>query len=90
MLTLKLLGALGAIAAAALVFEKHFEKNFGRSFAKSFEKNNDWRRSELETVASVELRKILLYAAPPTFLAPVSSVEEHPEPLRWLGKTAGR
>ncbi|HUR36325.1 MAG TPA: hypothetical protein VM009_00815 [Terriglobales bacterium] len=73
MLTLKLLGALGAVAAAALVFER----------------SKEWRRSELETVASAELRKILLYAAPPTFLAPVSSVEEHPKPLRWLGKAAG-
>jgi hypothetical protein len=70
---LRLLGTIGAVAAAAAYYGQARNK----------------QKSELETVAAVELRKILLYAAPPTFLARVSSLDENPAPLRWMGKAAG-
>lgn len=70
---LKLLGTIGAVAAAAALYENRKAR----------------RQPDLETVAAAELRKILIYAAPPTFLAPVSSVNENGEPLHWLGTAAG-
>lgn len=68
---LKWIGTIGAIAAAAALLEKRAHRP----------------QTELETVAGAELRKVLVYAAPPTFLAPVSSLREDKTPLRWLGKT---
>lgn len=70
---LKWIGTFGAVTAAAVVFGKM---------------KTD-KRSELETTASIELRKVLRYAAPPTFLAPVSSMEETMPRLRWMDKAAG-
>ena len=54
---LKWMGTISAMAAAAVMYEKMKID----------------RRSELETVASIELRKVLRYAAPPTFLARLST-----------------
>jgi hypothetical protein len=71
MMTLKWIGAAGAIAIAAALFEK---------------KRNGF--SELETAADRELKKILLYAAPPTFLAPVSVVHEERPQRRWADRIA--
>lgn len=70
---LKWIGTIGVIAAAAALWEKRASRP----------------QTELETVAAAELRKVLRYAAPPTFLASVSSLEEDAAPLRWLGKAAG-
>ena len=70
---LKWMGTISAMAAAAVLYEKMKID----------------RRSELETVASIELRKVLRYAAPPTFLARVSSIHESETPLHWLSKAAG-
>lgn len=70
---LKLLGTLGAVTAAAVLYQRHFAD----------------RRTQLEMTAEEELRKVLLYAAPPTFLASVSVVEEAGMELRWLTKAAG-
>ncbi len=54
---LKWIGTLGAVALAATLYEKRRGPN---------------AIDELEAVAEGELRKILLYAAPPTFLAPLA------------------
>ncbi|HUS18710.1 MAG TPA: hypothetical protein VMZ25_03595 [Terriglobales bacterium] len=75
---LKVLGTIGAVAAAMAVCEKAFHDRYGAR-----------PQSELESVAEIELRKILLYAAPPTFLARVSSADENPVPLRWMTRAAG-
>lgn len=70
---LKLLGTLGAVAAVAALYEKRKVRP----------------QTELETVAEAELRKILIYAAPPFFLAQVSTLDENGPALRWMGKAAG-
>jgi hypothetical protein len=69
---LKVLGTIGAMAVAAALYEKARSE----------------RPTLLETVAAEELRKVLLYAAPPTFLAPVSSTESN-SPLHWLDRASG-
>lgn len=75
---LKVLGTIGVVAAAMAVCEKAFH-----------DRNGAKQQSELESVAEIELRKILVYAAPPTFLARVSSTDENPTPLRWMARAAG-
>lgn len=70
---LKVLGTIGAVAVAAAVLGKVKVD----------------RPSTLETVAAEELRKVLLYAAPPTFLASVSSTDDTRAPLRWIGRASG-
>jgi hypothetical protein len=73
----KVIGTIGAVAAAMAVCERAFYARARR------------QPSELESVAAAELRKILIYAAPPTFLARVSAVEEKTTPLRWMARAAG-
>ncbi len=68
---LKVLGTIGAVAMAAAFYGKVRIE----------------RPSELETVAAEELRKVLLYAAPPTFLATVSSTDSN-SPLHWLDRAS--
>ena len=70
---LKLLGTIGAVTAAAVLYQRRFAD----------------QQTELETIAEEELRKVLLYAAPPTFLAPVSSIEDTEPRLHWKGRAAG-
>jgi len=71
---LKLLGTISAVAAAVVVLEKRM---------------NAGRPTELEVIAAEELRKVLLYAAPPTFLARVSSLDDSTTGLRWLDRASG-
>ncbi len=70
---LKVLGTIGAVAVAAAFYGKVRTE---RPFL-------------LETVAAEELRKVLLYAAPPTFLASVSSPDESNSPVQWLERATG-
>ncbi len=70
---LKWIGTLGAVALAATLYEKRRSPN---------------AVGELESVAEGELRKILLYAAAPTFLAPVSEAYEVNPRRRWMDRVA--
>lgn len=70
---LKWIGTIGAVALAARLLERR-EITAGSS--------------HLESVAEAELRKVLLYAAPPTFLAPVGVVhDDHPR-RRWADRVS--
>ena len=70
---LKWIGTLGAVALAATLYDKRRHLH---------------KASELESAAETELRKILLYAAPPTFLAPVSEAYEVNPRRRWMDRVA--
>jgi hypothetical protein len=73
---LKWIGTIGAVALAATLYERRRAIVYGS------------RDSELETVAARELRKILIYTAAPTFLAPVSELHhDHPQ-RRWADRIA--
>lgn len=71
---LKVIGTISAVAAAMMVLEKRM--------------NGSVRPTELEIVAAEELRKVLVYAAPPTFLATVSSMDDNGPRLRWQERIA--
>ncbi|MEO6119238.1 MAG: hypothetical protein ABIP12_01005 [Terriglobales bacterium] len=71
---LKVIGTISAVAAAMMVLEKKM--------------NGSVRPTELEMVAEEELRKVLIYAAPPTFLATVSSMDDSGPALRWQKRIA--
>ena len=69
---LKWIGTISAVALAATLLEK----------------KRAVQMTELESVAEAELRKVLLYAAPPTFLATVSVVhDDHPR-RRWVDRVS--
>lgn len=70
---LKWIGTIGAVALAATLYEKR------RVLVHS---------NELETVAARELRKILIYTAAPTFLAPVSALHHDQPRRRWADRMA--
>ncbi|MEO5937293.1 MAG: hypothetical protein ABIP81_08770 [Terriglobales bacterium] len=71
---LKVIGTISAVAAAMMVLEK--------------KRSGSVRPTELEMVAAEELRKVLIYAAPPTFLATVSSMDDNGPALRWQERIA--
>lgn len=70
---LKWIGTLGAVALAATLYEK---------------RRNHSMTGGPESEAENELRKVLLYAAPPTFLAPVSETYEVNPRRRWMDRVA--
>lgn len=71
---LRMLGTIGAVMAGAALYER-------LKLVKPQE-------TELERTAAAELRKVLLYAAPPTFLTPAQASEAACPQRRWLDKAA--
>lgn len=64
----KWIGAMGLLFAVSFILRK---TNISPVF-------------HLDPAAEAELKKVLMYAAPPTFLATVSSVEQQGNTLRWM------
>lgn len=71
---LKMLGTIGAVMAGAALYERLRPLRA--------------QETELERTAAAELRKVLLYAAAPTFLAPVQAPDAVGPQRRWLDKAA--
>lgn len=71
---LRMLGTIGAVMAGAALYERLRPMRL--------------QETDLERTAAAELRKVLLYAAPPTFLAPIQAPEAGCPQRRWLDKAA--
>lgn len=71
---LRMLGTIGAVMAGAALYERLRPMKA--------------QETELERTAAAELRKVLLYAAPPTFLAPAGVPADPGPQRRWLDKAA--
>lgn len=71
---LRMLGTIGAVMAGAALYERLRPM---RS-----------QETDLERTAAAELRKVLLYAAAPTFLVPAGMPSEGCPQRRWLDKAA--
>jgi len=71
---LRMLGTIGAVMAGAALYERLRLLKL--------------EETDLERTAAAELRKVLLYAAPPTFLAPPQMLESGCPQRRWLDKAA--